>query len=140
MTCFIEGMSDKTLRWDLRKAKPATADHASALAVEINSFLEIENGSAESSHSVNRVSTDISGSDTMTEFVCTLRREMQRERPPADDKPKGGKKSNDNDSRNRMSSETNDSTRTVTVTRTRTVTEEKGTPGSVVIVANETIT
>ena len=44
LTCFIEGLSDKTLRWELRKAKLATADDALALAMELNSFLEIENG------------------------------------------------------------------------------------------------
>ena len=44
LTSFIEGLSDATLRWELRKSKPATADDALALAVELNSFLEIEKG------------------------------------------------------------------------------------------------
>ena len=81
-TCFIEGLKDKTLRWELRKAKPATADQALTLAMELNSFLEIERGGAEASQPVNRVSTDDTpASDLMTEFVRTLRQELQRSRP-----------------------------------------------------------
>ena len=40
LTSFIEGLSDATLRWDLRKSKAATADDALALAFEMNSSLE----------------------------------------------------------------------------------------------------
>ena len=36
LTSFIEGLSDSTLRWELRKSKPATADDALALAMELN--------------------------------------------------------------------------------------------------------
>ena len=41
LTSFIEGLSDAKLRWELRESKPATADDALALAMELNSFLEI---------------------------------------------------------------------------------------------------
>ena len=44
LTSFIEGLTDKTLRWELRKAKPLPTDDALTMAVELNSFLEIENG------------------------------------------------------------------------------------------------
>ena len=44
LTSFIEGLSDSTLRWELRKSEPATADDALALDLELNSFLEIEKG------------------------------------------------------------------------------------------------
>ena len=44
LTSFIEGLSDATLRWELRKSKPATADDALALAMELNSFREFEKG------------------------------------------------------------------------------------------------
>ena len=49
LTSFIEGLSDATLRWELRKSKPATADDALALAMELNSFLEIEKGAPSTS-------------------------------------------------------------------------------------------
>ena len=49
LTSFIEGLSEAMLRWELRKSKPATADGALALAVELNSFLEIEKGATSTS-------------------------------------------------------------------------------------------
>ena len=42
LTSFIEGLSDATLRWNLRKSKPAAVDDALALAMVLKSFLEIE--------------------------------------------------------------------------------------------------
>ena len=39
LTSFIEGLSDATFRRQLRKSKPATADNALAMAMELNSFL-----------------------------------------------------------------------------------------------------
>ena len=41
LTSFIEGLSDATLRWELRKSKLETTDDALALAMELNSFLEM---------------------------------------------------------------------------------------------------
>ena len=49
LTSFIERLSDSTLRRELRKSKPATADDALALAMELNSFLEIEKGAPSTS-------------------------------------------------------------------------------------------
>ena len=62
LTSFIEGLSDATLRWELRKSKPATADDALAMAMELNSFLEIEKGTPSTSKmaeaSVNAISRE----------------------------------------------------------------------------------
>ncbi len=44
LTTFIEGLSNPTLRWEVRKAKPTTADAALQHAVELQAFMEIENG------------------------------------------------------------------------------------------------
>ena len=79
LTSFIEGLSDATLRWELRKSKPATADDALALAVELNSFLEIEKGAPSTSNmaetSVNAISRETPEPPTkkwMDELVRTL--------------------------------------------------------------------
>ena len=62
LTSFIEGLSDATLRWELRKSKPATDDDALALAMELNSFLENEKGAPSTSKmaetSVNAISRE----------------------------------------------------------------------------------
>ena len=79
LTSFIEGLSDATLRWELRKSKPATADDALALAMELNSFLEIEKGAPSTSKmagtSVNAISRETPEPPTkewMDELVRTL--------------------------------------------------------------------
>ena len=79
LTSFIEGLSDATLRWELRKSKPATTDDALALAMELNSFLEIEKGAPSTSKmaetSVNAISRETPEPPTkewMDELVRTL--------------------------------------------------------------------
>ena len=79
LTSFIEGLSDATLRWELRKSKPATADDALALAMELNSFLEIEKAAPSTSKmaetSVNAISRETPEPPTkewMDELVRTL--------------------------------------------------------------------
>ena len=80
LTSFIEGLSDQTLRWELRKAKPATADDALALAMELNSFLEIEKGPPSKSDSttetginmISREGPEPSTKQMMEDFVRTL--------------------------------------------------------------------
>ena len=49
LTSFIEGLSDSTLRSELRKSKPATADEALTMAIELNCFLELEKGARSTS-------------------------------------------------------------------------------------------
>ena len=79
LTSFIEGLSDATLRWVLRKSTPATADDALALAMELNSFLEIEKG-APSTNKMAETSVDAISRETpepptkewMDELVPTL--------------------------------------------------------------------
>ena len=78
LTSFIEGLSDATLRWELRKSKPATADDALAMAIEMNSFLEIKRGAPSTSEmaqiSVNAISREApepSTKEWMDELVRT---------------------------------------------------------------------
>ena len=79
LTSFIEGLSDATPRWELRKSKPATTDDALALAMELNSFPEIEKGAPSTSkmaeNSVNAISRETPEPLTkewMDELVRTL--------------------------------------------------------------------
>ena len=79
LTSFIEGLSDATLRWELSKTKPATADDALGLAMELNSFQEIEKGAPSTSKmaetSVNAISRETPEPPTkewMDELVRTL--------------------------------------------------------------------
>ena len=76
LTTFVEGLSDKTLRWELRKAKPQTADDALTAAMELNAFLEIENGSSAVTQSVNRVAQGTSN-ETLEELVRLLNQSLQ---------------------------------------------------------------
>ena len=115
LTCFIEGLSDKTLRWELRKAKLATADDALSLAMELNSFLEIENGNPQAAQTVNRVSTsseaEPSASKIMADFVRSLQTELQSStyRSNNDFHQRGDTKSSNKNDHSR--SQSNDSNR-----------------------------
>ena len=78
-TSFIEGLSDVTLRWELRKSKPATADDDLALAKELNFFLEIEKRAqctskmAETSvNAISREALEPSTKEWVDELVRTL--------------------------------------------------------------------
>ena len=78
LTNFIEGLSDSTLRWELRRSKPATADDALALAMDLVSSLEIEKRALSTSKmadtSVNaicRKAPEPSTKEWMDEFVRT---------------------------------------------------------------------
>ena len=46
LTSFIEGLSDPTLRWELRKAEPRSADDALSMAIELHAYLELEGKAA----------------------------------------------------------------------------------------------
>ena len=120
LTCFIEGLSDKMLRWELRKAKLATADDALALAMELNSFLEFENGNPQAAQTVNRVGTsseaEPSASKIMAEFVRSLQTELQSStyRSNNDFHQRGDtKSSNRNDHSRSQSNDSNRSGRSV---------------------------
>ena len=70
---------EHSLRWELRKSKPATAHDALALVMELNSFLEIERGAPSTSKtaeaSVNAMSRETPEPPTkewMDELVRTL--------------------------------------------------------------------
>ena len=87
-TSFIEGLSDATLRWEIRKSKPVTDDNALAVAMELNSFLEIEKGAASTSKlaetSVNVISRETPEPPTkewMDELVRTLTERFKNAMP-----------------------------------------------------------
>ena len=76
LTTFVEGLSDKTLRWELRKAKPKTADDALTAAMELNAFLETENANCGVTQSVNRVAPGTSN-ENLEEIVRMLSQSLQ---------------------------------------------------------------
>ena len=89
LTSFIEGLSDSTLRWELRKCKPATADEALTMAIELNSFLELEKSARSTStvapesavNQVSRTSSEIQTNDLMDTFVRTLTEKLNKALP-----------------------------------------------------------
>ena len=89
LTSFIEGLSDSTLRWELRKSRPATADEALTMAIELNSFLELEKGARSTStvapesavNQVSRTSSEIQTNDLMDTFVRTLTEKLDKALP-----------------------------------------------------------
>ena len=89
LTSFIEGLSDSTLRWELRKSKPATADEALTMTIELNSFLELEKGALSTStvapksavNQVSRTSSELQTNDLMDAFVRTLTKKLNKALP-----------------------------------------------------------
>ena len=75
LTTFIAGLSNPTVRWEVRKAKLANADAALQAAVETHSFLEIDGLKLQTS-GVNSISSE-TPLDTFTELVPSLRTEIQ---------------------------------------------------------------
>ena len=74
-------MQSSTLRWELRKTKPSTAEEALTLAIELDSFLALErqsNAPAMSSFpsSINSIAANTSQTDPMDELVKSLRNEI----------------------------------------------------------------
>ena len=89
LTSFIEGLCDSTLRWELRKSKPATADEALTMAIELNSFLELEKCAPSTStvapesavNQVSRTSSELQTNDLMDAFVRTLTEKLNKDLP-----------------------------------------------------------
>ena len=75
LTTFIAGLSNPTVRWEVRKAKPADADTALQAAVETHSSLDID-GLKLQTFGINNISTE-TPLDTFTELVRSLRTEIQ---------------------------------------------------------------
>ena len=75
LTTFIAGLSNPTVRWEVREAKPVDADAALQAAVETHSFLEI-NGLKLQTSGVNNINTE-TPLDTFTELVRSLRTDSQ---------------------------------------------------------------
>ena len=105
LTTFVEGLSDKTLRWELRKAKPQTADDALTAAMELNAFLEIEHGNSAVTQSVNRVAQGTSN-ETLEEIVRLLSQSLQNSQLRSTQVQSGP---NDNKNMKRSRSLSNDS-------------------------------
>ena len=88
LTSFIEGLSDSTLRWELRKSKSATAE-ALTMAMELNSFLELEKGARSTStvapesavNLISRISSVLQTNDLMDTFVPTLTEKLNKALP-----------------------------------------------------------
>ena len=74
LSTFIAGLCSPTVRWEVRKAKPADADAPLQAAVATHSFLEIHGVKLQTS-GVNNISTD-TPLDTFTELVRSLRTEI----------------------------------------------------------------
>ena len=82
VTSFIEGLTNSTLRWELRKLKPENADHALTKALELQAYLELEGrnpigtpsgSSAGLNHMTNQFLTD--NTAIFDEFVRSLKRD-----------------------------------------------------------------
>ena len=81
LTSFIEGLQSSTLRWELRKTKPSTADQALTLAIELDPYLALErqkNAPAISlfPNSVNSIAANTLETDPMNDLVKSLRSEI----------------------------------------------------------------
>ena len=75
LTTFVACLSCPTVRWEVRKAKPADADAAVQPAVETHNFPEIDGLKIQTS-GVNKISSE-TPLDTFTELVRSLRTEIQ---------------------------------------------------------------
>ena len=71
LNTFISGSSNPTVRWEVRKVKPADADAALRAAVETHSFLE-NDGLILQTSVVNNISSE-TPLDTFFELVRSLR-------------------------------------------------------------------
>ena len=81
LTSLIDGLQSSTLRWELRKTKPSTADEALKMAFELDSFpaLERQNNAAAVSlfpTSINSIAANTLQTDPMVELVKSLRNEI----------------------------------------------------------------
>ena len=89
LTSFIEGLSDSTLRWELRKSKPAKSDEALTMAMELIFFLELEKGARSTSSvvpesTVNLVSLtpfELQTNDLMDMLVRTQTEKLKKALP-----------------------------------------------------------
>ena len=106
VTSFIEGLSNFTLRWELRKLKPENAHHALTKALELQAYLELEGrnaiGTASSSsagvnHMTNQFLTD--NTAIFDEFVWSLKRDTWC--PDQDNMPHNRNRGSRDNSRNR---------------------------------------
>ena len=84
LTSFIEGLSDSTLRWEVRKSKPATADEALTMTMELNSSLELEKGARSTSTVVPESAVNLiqlQTNELMDTVVLTLTEKLNKALP-----------------------------------------------------------
>ena len=88
LTSFIEGFSDSTRRWELRKSKAAAAEDTLTMAMEFNSFLEIEKGappklqtSETTGNLISQNPSDQNSNDLMDQFVRTFTEKLNKAMP-----------------------------------------------------------
>ena len=77
----MEGLSDKTLRQELLKVEPESANDSFTIAMALNSFLEKQNRNPQQVLSVNRIAQEASVScspQVKDKFVRTLRQELKK--------------------------------------------------------------
>ena len=85
LTSFIEGLSNSTLRWELRKTRPYSADAALTLAIQFNSYIELEsinsgsstNTTTASKTNINQIVNPAMHANTVVfdEFVRALKQD-----------------------------------------------------------------
>ena len=109
VTSFIEGLSNSTLRWELRKLKPENADHALTKALELQAYLELEGrnpiGTASSSSAgVNHMTNDSLTDNTaiFDEFVRSLKRDTNNMPHIQNRGPRDNSRSGEQDRNNSM--------------------------------------
>lgn len=80
-TTFVEGLANSVVRWEVRKAKPASVEDAVSLAVEMQSYLNIHGQQPENvpPSTVNNIAgTSTSQSDMFSDLIFTIKEEVKR--------------------------------------------------------------
>ena len=71
VTSFIEGLNNATLRWELRKLKPQTANDALTKALELQAYLELEGPNAAGNASVSSAGVNQMTNQFLQEITTT---------------------------------------------------------------------
>ena len=121
LTSFNEGLSDATIRYELKKSKPATADDALALAMELKFFQEIDKRAPSTSKMAktsvsasSREAPEPCAEDWMEERVRTLTEGFKNAKPNPNQGDSRQRNSTSNHNQSSPSNSTNSQgTRTV---------------------------
>ena len=116
VTCFIEGLNNSTIRWELRKLKPENADHALTKALELQTYLELEgrnpigtasSGSAGVNHMTNQFLTD--NTAILDELVRSVKRDTDNMPHNRNRGSRDNSRNRERDRKNSMDRSQNDS-------------------------------